>query len=344
MLPAVPDDLTSTVGVVALAAGGVAIIALLSCDTHTHDAAQRDSASSAAASKEPVQNKVDTRHLQQMVARAERSLAQSLPLDYRRPFSSSDPERPATVSLYLEACRAGDNPSCWIARELGAFEATKIIRANCVAGDIMSCRAILRNEDIAPEASGGRTVLCAEDSKHCGIEDLRRECLAGFPLSCWRIREVPVEELPDRDALAARVAPLARAGCQARIDDECSSTFNTYTEAETRLIAERMCPLVVRWCAILSKYYKKEGDLVRARDLAEQSCQYGNDILRCRQLGTAYVTGEFPEPVPGRGEALLTWGCRSDVAKERDDVCKARAAKQHGRPRPEPAPGARSYE
>jgi hypothetical protein len=320
--------------------GGIAIIAALGCSARTRDAIPRDPAPSVSAPDEPPHNRVDTTRRLQLVARAEQSLAQSLPLDYRRPFSDHESARPATASLYLEACSAGDNPSCWIAGQLGASEARALVRANCVAGDIMSCRAIPRGEATDPETPGwaGRGTLCDKDSpyaqpenKRCGIDDLRRECLAGFPFSCWQMGHGPPDMIPDREALANRVAPLSRAGCQARIGNECNNMSNEYTDAERLLVAERMCPLVVSWCAVLSKHYRNRGELVRARDLAEQHCQYGRDISACRRLGADYADRTFPEPVPGRGEALLNWGCASEVARERDPVCKARAANQHSR-------------
>jgi hypothetical protein len=316
----------------------VAIIATLGC--RTRDVAPRAPAPDATAPDESLHNRVDTTRRRELVARAEQSLAQGRPLDYSRPFSYHEPQQSATASLYLEACRAGDKPSCWIADELGASEAMALVRANCVAGDIMSCRAIPRGEAPEPETPGwaGRGPLCEKESpeadpeeKLCGVDDLRRECLAGFPLSCWFAGGAPPELLSDREALAKRAGPLARAGCQARIDDECANIYNKYTDAETLLIAERMCPLAVHWCGVLSKHYRDKGELVRARDLAEQRCQYGRDRSVCRELGADYANRIFPEPVPGRGEALLTWACSSDVAKERDDVCKARATKPHDR-------------
>jgi hypothetical protein len=311
--------------------GGVVIVTVLGC---------------GAREGEPLQNQIDTTRRQELVARAEQALAQSLPLDFGRPFSDDSPERSATGALFLEACRAGDNPSCWIARDLGgidtSYHARTTVRANCLAGDLMSCRALKSDEDLSPEVPGwaGRTRICAQGSpdaspaeQRCGIADLRRECLAGLPLSCWSLISTTAKQLPDRESVTAQLARLTHDGCQARIDRECDLVREP-TAAERLRIAERLCPLVVSSCAVLSKHYRDRGELARARDLAEQSCQYGHDTRRCRLLGKDYVDGVFPEPVPGRGEALLTWACNSDIARERDEVCNARAAKQRGRPRP----------
>jgi hypothetical protein len=317
--------------------GGVAFIAVLGCGTRTHEATQ-DRTPTAATRDEPLSNSIDTIHRQQLVALAEQSLAQSVPLDYRRPFSGIDADRPATASLYLAACQAGDNPSCWIAQQLGSSQATQIVRRNCQAGDTMACRTISHREETGPEVPGwaGRAICqkgspyAPADQQKCGAEDLRRECLAGFPLSCSRLAGISKEQLPDRDVLVARISPLSRAGCQARLDDECDMVDN-YTTSEKVVVAEHMCPLVINWCEVLSKHCQETGESARARDLAELSCQYGNNISRCRELGTKYANGIFPEPVRGRGEALLSWACDSEIARERDPVCKARAANQHGR-------------
>jgi hypothetical protein len=330
--------------------GGFAILLVLGCsargpETTPAAPAPRTSTPRAEPASKPVQNQVDTTRRQELVARAEQALAQSLPLDFGRPFSDSSAERPATGALFLEACRAGDNPSCWIARDLGGvdtpYHANAIIRANCVAGDLMSCRSLKRDEGLSPDTPGwaGRIGICAQGSpsadpeqKRCGIADLRRECLAGFPFSCWWLIAATEEQVPDRELVTARLARLAREGCQARIEAECDLILMREPTAADRLqVAERLCPLVVSSCAVLAKHYLARGELIRARDLAEQSCQYGHDTQRCRLLGTDYANGVFPEPVTGRGEALLTWACRSDIAKERDDVCKARATKQSGR-------------
>jgi len=315
----------------------VVIVAAPGCGPRAGDQPQRTPEPAATAPDESLHNRVDTTRRVELVTRAEQSLARGWPLDYRQPFSDHDAERSATVSLYLEACRAGDKPSCWIAGELGASAAMALIRANCVAGDMMSCRAIPRGEATDPETPGwaGRGPLCEKESpdadpeeKRCGVGDLRRECLAGFPLSCWIAGNGPPDLLPDREALAKRAGPLARMGCQARIDHECANMYNEYTDAETLRIAERMCPLEFRWCSVLSKHYRDKGELLRARDLEEQICQYGRARSACRQLGEDYGNRIFPEPVPGRGEALLTWGCDSESAREFEPVCKARAAKQ----------------
>jgi hypothetical protein len=48
------------------------------------------------------------------------------------------------------------------------------------------------------------------------------------------------------------------------------------------------------------------------------------------ELGEKYLNGVFREPLPGRGEALVTWACEAPDTAKRYPKCKARAVKQGG--------------
>ncbi|HET7503623.1 MAG TPA: hypothetical protein VFK02_21530, partial [Kofleriaceae bacterium] len=77
------------------------------------------------------------RHRRELVARADQALARHWPLDYRRPFESTSHDELELERLYLEACRAGDKPSCWIAATYELWEdyrpATIRVFENCRA-------------------------------------------------------------------------------------------------------------------------------------------------------------------------------------------------------------------
>ncbi|MDB4953734.1 MAG: hypothetical protein JWO36_1303, partial [Myxococcales bacterium] len=88
----------------------------------------------------PLQNHGDSPQL--LVEQAKRELASDWPLDYHRPFAQPEVVSHAAAA-FLDACRAGDHPSCWYALWLGERTAApKLVESNCLAGDQPSCRAL----------------------------------------------------------------------------------------------------------------------------------------------------------------------------------------------------------
>jgi hypothetical protein len=235
-----------------------------------------------------------------------------MPSDFKRPFSDHSDARPQTAALYTEACRAGDRSSCWIAATLehwGTSAAAGMVADNCLAGDILSCRALRMAHEDLPGAMG-RSDSCdpGGGSSPCDIGVLRKECLAGFVQSCDAFSHPPASSAPDSAVLKARIPALAQAACQARVEQECF--VGKKSPAEMRQALEQMCPLVPAACSGLSKFWL-DTDRLHARGLAEQACQYGGDGYRgdCLFLAEDYMDGVFPEPVLGRGAALFKKVC-----------------------------------
>jgi len=280
----------------------------------------------------PPRDDASARHRAELVAQAERALSTRWPLDYRRPFVTV-PEDETAANLYLEACRQGDHPSCWIAATMegaGIGKATPLVLENCRAGDIMSCRALPTHLDFG-DAPGreGRSERCSgAPKKTCDLAALRRECEAGFAFSCWWMFQAP----PPDNELAARALPLARAGCRASIETDCRLLWmlDEATAADHQLSQEHSCPFRIDGCSGVPERYLALGDLGHARDVAEQRCQYGGDQSHhtCLTLGEYYARGTLPEPVHGRGEALISWACTRESFQVLAPTCKARAKQQ----------------
>ncbi|MEO7732674.1 MAG: hypothetical protein ABIY55_17020 [Kofleriaceae bacterium] len=311
-----------------LALAAITLCASLGCG------ANRD----ASPRNEPIHNEpphrddASARRRLELVAQAERALSTRWPLDYRRPFVIQ-PEDETAANLYLEACREGDKPSCWIAATMdgsGIGRATPRVLENCRAGDVMSCRALPSHLDFG-DAPGreGRSERCwGVPEKTCDLSALRRECEAGFAFSCWWMFQAP----PPDKGLAAHALPLARAGCRASIENECRMLWSSGDAgaADQKLSDDHLCPLRIGECSAALTRYLKLGDFGRARDVAEQLCQYGGDQshYNCLTLGEYYVSGTLPEPVHGRGEALISWACTKESFRELAPTCKARAKQQ----------------
>jgi hypothetical protein len=272
-----------------------------------------------------------TRHRGELVARAERALRRRWPLDYRLPFSRTPYDEIELASLYLEACRAGDKPSCWNGAQIQGWggldegrPATMQVIENCRSGDLLSCRAM----SYLPEVRDGmgavgrsRTCILHPDDP-CDLDALRRECDAGFPQSCSQLADRSGPGTADREAAMARFASLVMEGCRVRIIYDCLSLADIEIGS---FGLEQICPLDAFACRSLGEVFKKRGDLIRARDLLERDCQYNGGAHACIDLGQDYVSGTLPEPFPGRGEALIRWGCPLTL-EGTVPVCKAHEA------------------
>lgn len=331
------------------ALGPLAFVVALGCSARVRDQAAPAPVKPTAAPG-PTVAPGPTAELVALRARADRSLAASWPLDYDRPLKAHEADRPATAALYAEACRGGDKQACWIAATLGGWSPaiSAAVHDNCVAGDLLSCRALPRDRSDAvapafPEAPGraGRSVACGRAAEQpgapaCDLGALRSECTLGFPHSCELASARADPASRDHDALDARQRELARDGCRARIGRECGEQLVGGNAAEEREIDERMCPLERDWCGNLSLLAQDAGDLVRARDLAERVCQYGaaDSANSCVALAGRYLGGELPEPAPRRGEALLTWACSQPRMTELRRECAPRTKPAAPRSRP----------
>ncbi|MEO6772473.1 MAG: hypothetical protein ABI467_05550 [Kofleriaceae bacterium] len=234
-----------------------------------------------------------------------------MPVDYARPLDGKPFARPDVAALYLQACRTGDRPACWIAMELAGHdeEIRKLVEASCVAGDLLSCRAL---PDAGSERAPGaiaRREECQSGAGQgsCSVEGLRAECLQGFPHACLALAEMSPSP-PDGDALKVQAAELAAVGCAARIMDECEIARMIGPD-DQRLTARQTACSFQGTCYGLAQAALRAGDRTAARDLLERSCQYGNDLMACSDLGVAYLSGKLEEPVPGRGKALAEWAC-----------------------------------
>jgi hypothetical protein len=293
----------------------------------------------------PQRDDASARRRVELVALAGRALSKRWPLDYRRPFVTEpepQPEDETAANLYLEACREGDKPSCWIAATIdgaGIERATPHVLENCRAGDVMSCRA-LPNHLPFGDAPGreGRSERCQAPGKTCDLAALRQECEEGFAFSCWWMFQAP----PPADRLEAHALPLARAGCRATIENDCRLlwSIDEASADDHKLSSDQLCPLRISECSGALTRYLKLGDLGRARDVAEQICQHGGEQSRynCLGLGEYYVSGTLPEPVQGRGEALISWACTKESFQLLAPTCKARAKQQATLPKPTPSP------
>lgn len=341
----------TAVPVTAYLAAGVAIASWLACH-----ATARESAPRAAAGPAPrphvAASHPGSPELPDLVARAEQSLVDSLPLDYRRPFSDSSSDRPATRQRFLEACRAGHRPSCWTAWYLEpqwheSSEAFLLIRANCAAGDLMSCRAILPLPMMDPRGelpgAAGRSQACwttpdEPGGTGCDVAALRRECRARFSASCRLLvmhRRSAAGDPGDAALTSdARLAELAEGECDAGLISACLDA-RLFGSRDRRPGAaswlERECRITPFFCQELLQHLLDARATIQARDVAERRCQYGANTSRdsCADLGDYYVTGVLPEPVPGRGRALLEWACDA-TTRRNHPACKAGPFKRPG--------------
>jgi len=266
-------------------------------------------ACAASAREVPTANRVPEHDVAELVRRAEQALADDRRLDYARPFADK-PHEPV-AARFLDACRAGDRRSCWIAAQLDGGDVAKsageLVHANCRAGDAMSCRADLTSE--------GRSDACADSLESCDAAKLRAECENRLAVSCERLLHVrPV--IADWEAIKVRTAQLARDGCAAGILAECVA-WSASDDGDHDLAAEQRCTLAYD-CMLLgnAQLARKHGDA--ARDAFELECQRGRrPAPACEVLGAHYIAGTLREPTPGRGKALVEWACAHDDALRR---------------------------
>lgn len=245
---------------------------------------------------------------------ADAAMRNDMPIDYELPFADRHERREHRVHAAVVACQAGDKRSCWRAMQMAAVEQqpalAKTVELNCLAGDVLSCRALpVSPDERYPHAPGaaGRSAACEQGDAACDRSGLRAECSAGFPRSCLALASIRPAEPHPPGSLSARIDSLTTAGCEAWILAECGSF--TLEPAEQIRRETRQCELIGSCNSAGIRAYNA-GNYVAARDAYERSCQYDErDSHRCLGLAEAYLDHRFAEPVPGRGQALLDWEC-----------------------------------
>lgn len=248
-----------------------------------------------------------------LVRRADEAFTATLRPDYEQPHQDKPHGLEWVSALYLEACRAGDRRSCWLADSTHQSEATTaIMRRGCLAGDRLSCRALPENNGDEPDRGlpgwAGRSRYCFHTE--C-VEIMRQECEAGFPRSCWRVSDVEDEAMVGAEAIE-RAIGLALDACRAGVLEECYS-LSALTKRGFKAIwaFEQICNLSAN-CSAGDRIHSDQP--LRARAALERGCQYGRgdeQELACMRLILGYLQGVYPEPVPGRARALAEWYCRN---------------------------------
>lgn len=278
-----------------------------------------------------------------LLREASEAHAKHLPLDDRAPFEVPPVADARDVTLYLDACHAGDHPACWIAMELALqdaharvpkeFEpslssagrdAVAMIEQNCRAGDHMSCVALpvedkpdnLRFPDVP--GAVGRSHACqyvwdGTNADRCAGDKLRAECDEGFARSCRAAGQLSdflanraLKSPAPHDDLDKRENELDKEGCRARIVSYCGSA--TKDDPDNYFEAATACDLG-QHCSRLAAILLERGKKLEARDAAERGCQFFRD--RCAELGVMYIDGTLPETTPGRGQRLVDFVCES---------------------------------
>lgn len=244
-----------------------------------------------------------------LAALAERSLKAGRPVDYDLPFRGVPPLRSAVVLRFHQLCVRGDHRACWIEAQystarLSTGDYTRVAD-NCRAGDRLSCRALpIPGPGLPayPDLPGamGRGVECQTPaSERCDEELLHRECAEGFRNSCLSI---PYDE-EHAEAQHAAFKHLA--------DEDCGHDIASGCVRPEGSLEARVCELTDE-CFELGLSLESH-DALGARNALERACQYDQSQFVCATLAAHYIHHEWPEPVPGRGLALMKWACPPDT-------------------------------
>lgn len=265
---------------------------------------------------------------------ANRALHEDAPLDYERPLKQKPWDRSATTRLFHDNCRAGDKEACIVEAELVPRDARgpvlAFIETNCRVGHAMSCRALPRDthELLYPDLPGAmsRRPECWRSTlpAPCDVAMLRKECTDGFPGACIVMAAIE-PPLPDADALSARGDALSLEGCRAGIASDCSVAGGS--EADVQTSAERSCELHRENCMDLAIVFERRKDSLHEREAKERACQYTTGWWECIALGNDYLDHKLEEPIAGRGQALLDYGCRKAAAANEMDESLCKRAK-----------------
>jgi len=295
-------------------------------------AACSSSPSAKPAGNNPPAGSAQARDAAALWARAQKVLASDAPSRFDLPNGDPPRRREASEALAV-ACQAGHRRSCWYllhvaASDDGVATAFRQIVDACEHGEVWSCRALPRGSrpQVPRGLPGeqGRTG-CRDATTDCDPL-LTAECRHGFPLSC-EVLATRTSDASERDQLVARAGELAREGCRLGIINECEAVAIAWPEPDRRAAYEQLCAVQRSECDRLGALLEDEGHRDAARAEYERACQYG--FVRpgnCLELARRYLARELPEPVPGRGQALVRFACAALDASERDDEaeCKAR--------------------
>lgn len=251
---------------------------------------------------------------------AELALRSDAPPDYARPFKAKPWERANTARLFHERCESGDKRACIIEAQIRPLDENgtsyHVVLANCLTGDLMSCRALPRDVGRArfPAAPGAmhRRLSCygAVSGLPCDAAALREECARGFPLACEDLTssKLSPEMLED---LVVRMNELAMQGCAAGIANECHIVKDFADNPNPHATRQLLCDLDRSECDALADEYHYALNRPRERETLEIACQYGkHSWLSCLLLGEGYLHHQFEEPVPGRGQDLIDLACK----------------------------------
>ena len=268
-----------------------------------------------------------------LAAKADQALAESMKLDYRRPFSGARPDRDPIRMMYFKACQRGDHRSCWMSTQLAmrqgahdayADEAEAKIRDNCVGGDALSCRAVSKPETLPGDPAHIASAKACGTDTPCDLAAVRQACKAGFPANCFTVmtRDAKAADVPQIEEVGRK---LSREGCTAGILEECSLLRNFApmgTEgwrADQLLMVDRLCTIAYYHCE-LAGIIEDPAEVTKIRDAFERACQFddpGEEGESCHDAWRAYTDAKsgVTEPVPGRAKQLRDWVC------EKDKVC-----------------------
>lgn len=202
---------------------------------------------------------------------AEREFTRSLELDYRNPMAQGFR---APVPQFVVAVPPY----------------VDLFKARCVTGDRSACIRATSYSIIVDE------VLLKQI-----LPTIEANCRDGHDLSCRYLVSLDHSERSYPDLSDAEL----RRGCKAGLLRECVLLSGD----DERFGAEIGCLYARTDCSQVAWKYRsaKDGDS-RARYLLELGCQSGM-YDACHDLVTAYRTGEWVEPVPGRGVALTRFMC-----------------------------------
>jgi hypothetical protein len=295
------------------------------------------SGSRSGAPPSHTQDRAEQERVRALARRADAALDTDTPLDYDRPMVFKPRDRAATRALFVEACKAGDHPSCWKALLFAggskAPEISDLVARNCMNGDMMSCRALPLDWELPkryPHAPGaqGRSEACVDfpDGKPnpaCNQAVLRRECEDGFVQSCRQAKllELPVPNLEQRMAKFELEDCLVDIAPHCNIHNHCQRDPVTkdctwdpaWSSPQTRDdVTRRACRFQRNWCAEIADDLDKQGKRDEAQRMREVACQYGSNFYDvCLNLSKLYLDHTYVEPVAGRGKALRDYVCAS---------------------------------
>jgi TPR repeat protein len=267
-----------------------------------------------------------------LTAEANALVQASQTLDYRAP-RQRDARRGAlerAIALYLEACRAGDRPSCWKAAAIpggGVVEELDDVLAragdHCLAGDEASCRAVGDARVVGRGGWSGDAREAAVDlcdrglGSFCGVVGtsaltrdadrarwFERGCDHGHGDTCDRLRQQAETEGWPAEALAAireRTRQVRAARCDQDTTRDCQVLANHGEVPWTRVaeLAAAGCALgLVGECDIL--HVSDVEPALRERGLAA--------VCAARGVGCDALVAMRSEPIGVRD--ALEHGCQ----------------------------------